>query len=321
MCDCHSCSGYLVLNRYMKMKVTKARDSADQSGLIGAWEENRQYLLNIAYRMLGSFSEAEDMAQEAYLRLLKADLEEIDDVRGWLVVVVTRVCLDHLRSARVRREEQVGPWLPEPIVGSKGTGADPAEVVTLDESVRMGLLIVLERLTPAERVVFVLHDVFQYPFEEIASMVKRTPAACRQLGSRARRRINAGSGPTRAHVDADEMRYVAERFIAACAGGNLDGLLEVLDPQVVGWVDLGGVDTGFPQPSSGRDQVSQRALQFFGPATRRKMVLAEVNGETGIIASRGGKPFAVLVLQLRGGRIAGIYSVADPSKLTRIGRP
>jgi RNA polymerase sigma-70 factor, ECF subfamily len=177
--------------------------------LEAAWAEHRGYLLNIAYRLLGSLEEAEDMVQEAYLRLLRSDLDAIADLRGWLVVVTTRICLDHLGSARVRREARTDSWLPEPIVRALADPTDPADVVVLDESVRMALLIVLERLKPAERVVFVLHDVFQYSFEEIGPMVGRTPAACRQLASRgasANRRRTRGRFASRRGVDAASRR-------------------------------------------------------------------------------------------------------------------
>ena len=303
----------------MSARRTRSRPVGDaNAGVVAAWQEHRPHLLNIAYRLLGSVSDAEDMAQDAYLRLLKADLHEIDDVRGWLVVVMTRICLDHLRSARVRREAQPGPWLPEPIVGgSTGAVLDPADIVTLDESVRMGLLIVLERLSPAERVVFVLHDVFTYPFEEIAPMVGRTPAACRQLASRARRRINADAESSTT-VDPGEMRAVAERFIAACEGADLQPLLEVLDPNVVGWVDLGEVATPFPQPSVGAAQVAGRAMALFGRRSGITLSVATVNGEVGMLATFRGRIHAVLVLLVRDHRIAAIYSIADPHKLARL---
>jgi RNA polymerase sigma-70 factor (ECF subfamily) len=291
---------------------------ADGAGpFTDAWAQHRNYLLNIGYRLVGSFSEAEDLVQEAYTRLLRTDSEAIDNVRGWLVVVVTRLCLDHLRSARVRRESTVGPWLPEPLVAPGGTGADPADVVTLDESVRMALLIVLERLTPAERAVFVLHDVFQFSFEEVAPIVERTPAACRQLASRARRRIDADTD-RRTDIDPAELRRVAERFIAACSGGNLHALLEVLDPDVVGWADLDGLRTAVPQPTRGARNVADGTIALFGAKSAARLVLAEVNGETGIVVALRGRPFAVLVLTVREERIAAIYAIVDPAKLRRV---
>src|SRR5438132_9547990 len=161
----------------------------DSSGFNEAWSEHHGFLLDVAYRLLGSYGDAEDIVQEAFSRLLRTDIDPIEDVRAWLVVVVSRLCLDQLRSARVRHESYIGPWFPEPLLQLEADSADPADVVTLDESVRMAMLIVLERMSPAERVVFVLHDIFEFPFEKVAEMVGRTPAACRQLATRARRRV------------------------------------------------------------------------------------------------------------------------------------
>jgi RNA polymerase sigma-70 factor (ECF subfamily) len=298
-----------------------AMDRNRQAGAEAAWEGHRRYLLNIAYRMLGSLSEAEDMVQEAYVRLMRSDVEAIDDIRGWLVVVTTRICLDHLGSARSRRESRATPWFPEPIVQTKGQEGDPADIVVLDESVRMALLIVLERLKPAERVVFVLHDVFQYSFEDIAPMVDRSPAACRQLASRARRRMSAEKQPPREAVDPEQMRRVAERFIAACAGADLQPLLDLLDPAVVGWVDLGRFTSAIPQPAVGAAEVARGVMTFFGPASRAKLSVAVVNGETGIIASVRGRSTAVMVFYVRDALITAVYAIADPDKLARIVRP
>ena len=298
-----------------------AMDRNRQAGAEAAWEGHRRYLLNIAYRMLGSLSEAEDMVQEAYVRLMRSDVEAIDDIRGWLVVVTTRICLDHLGSARSRRESRATPWFPEPIVQTKGQEGDPADIVVLDESVRMALLIVLERLKPAERVVFVLHDVFQYSFEDIAPMVDRSPAACRQLASRARRRMSAEKQPPREAVDPEQMRRVAERFIAACAGADLQPLLDLLDPAVVGWVDLGRFTSAIPQPAVGAAEVARGVMTFFGPASRARLSVAVVNGETGIIASVRGRSTAVMVFYVRDALITAVYAIADPDKLARIVRP
>ncbi|TMF30122.1 MAG: sigma-70 family RNA polymerase sigma factor [Chloroflexi bacterium] len=173
----------------------------DSSGFNEAWSEHHGFLLDVAYRLLGSYGDAEDIVQEAFSRLLRTDLDPIEDVRAWLVVVVSRLCLDQLRSARVRHESYIGPWFPEPLLQLEADSADPADVVTLDESVRMAMLIVLERMSPAERVVFVLHDIFEFPFEKVAEMVDRTPAACRQLASRARRRVKAEDANGRLKLD------------------------------------------------------------------------------------------------------------------------
>ncbi|MGH9008722.1 MAG: sigma-70 family RNA polymerase sigma factor, partial [Acidimicrobiia bacterium] len=182
-----------------------------------AWRDHRRHVLNIAFRMLGNVGEAEDVVQEAFTRLVRADVDQIDDVGGWLVVVVSRLCLDRLRSDRRH------PTSPEASLGDRPVddALDPADRVTLDDSVRIALHLVLERLTAAERTVFVLHDVFQYPFEAIAGIVGRTPAACRQLASRARRTVRAEGGHSRFVVEPAEQRAVNERFIAACAGGDL----------------------------------------------------------------------------------------------------
>src|SRR5438067_3749922 len=206
----------------------------ESTGFNQAWAEHHGFLLDVAYRLLGSYTDAKDVVQEAFTRLLRSDLDPIEDARAWLVVVVSRLCLDHLRSARVRRESYVGPWFPEPLIAIDGDASDPANVVTLDESVRMAMLIVLERMSPAERVVFVLHDVFDVPFEKVATMVDRTVAACRQLASRARKRIEEEGGAGRFAIDANEQQRVIDAFIAACATGQIRELLPLLDPSVIG---------------------------------------------------------------------------------------
>src|SRR5438874_10406327 len=207
----------------------------DDAAFADAWREHRRYIRDVTYRMLGSVSDAEDIVQEAFARLLQQDADQIQDVRGWLVVVASRLCLDQLRSARSRRESYVGPWLPEPVI--EGETDDPADRVTLDDSVRMAMLVVLERLTPAERATFVLHDVFGFSFDAVGSIVGRSPAACRQLASRARRHIEAETSPARFEVDPEVLHRVAERFIGAASSGDMDALLQVLDPDVVGWTD------------------------------------------------------------------------------------
>src|SRR5437764_4259810 len=249
-----------------------------------AWSEHHGFLLDVAYRLLGSYSEAEDTVQEAFTRLLRTDLDPIEDVRAWLVVVVSRLCLDQLRSARVRREAYVGPWFPEPLIHSDDGLSDPADIVTLDESVRMALLIVLERMSPAERVVFVLHDVFDFPFEKIAPLVKRSPAACRQLASRARRNIHDQAASARFKIDPVEQRRVVDAFIAACAGGELQDLLPLLDPSVAGWADVGGTLAAVSQPNVGREKVAEQVMKFFGAPSGTTLMTREVNGESGIIA-------------------------------------
>ena len=282
-----------------------------------AWRDNRRYLLDVAYRMLGSLSEAEDIVQEAFVRLVRADLDQIQDLRGWLVVVVSRLCLDQLRSARSQRETYVGPWLPEPLIQPPGDAVDPAERVTLDDGVRMALLVVLERLTPAERAAFVLHDLFRFSFDDVARIVGRSPEACRQLASRARRRIDEQTGPARFDVDPAQLRRIAARFIQAASEGDLAALMDVLDPDVVGWTDSGGVVAAPSQPIVGRRPVAERFLRFVRDF-RVTLVPMPVNGEPGVLAVRDGRLLAVIALETRGGQITRIHGIANPHKLAYV---
>jgi RNA polymerase sigma-70 factor (ECF subfamily) len=275
--------------------------------LADIWSAHHRYLVDLAFRMVGSVSEAEDAVQEAFMRLLNVDLDEIADMRGWLVVVTGRICLDQMGSARVRHA--AGKDLSPNVATNT---PDPSEVVTLDDSIRMALAVVLERLTPPERAAFVLHDVFQFSFDDVASIVGRSPAACRQLASRARRRMEEETGPARFAVEAAEQREVVERFIAACAGGNLEALLSVLDPNVAGHAEIGiipHVDV------EGRDNVAPRVLALFGPQTSSTLVSIPINGEPGILAFRNGRPFALMVLRTENGLVDHISSVADPRQL------
>jgi RNA polymerase sigma-70 factor, ECF subfamily len=301
----------------MDENATPIGDGETHDDLAAAWQENRRLLLDVAYRMLGSLTDAEDVVQEAFARLMREDLHDIEDVRGWLVVVVTRLCLDQLRSARVRREAYIGPWLPEPVFDVAGDDPDPAARVTLDDSVRMALLIVLEELSPAERAAFVLHDVFGFSFEAVGSIVGRSAAACRQQASRARRRVQAQTSPARFQVDRVELGRVVEQFIRASTGGDLDALLRVLDPQVAGWTDTDGAP-GAPRTAVvGRERVANTLLGFL---RQRKVTLAamRINGEPGAVARTGDGIIAVLAFEVRDGLITKIHSVANPEKLARL---
>jgi len=282
------------------------------SPLSELWQAHHRYLRDVAFRMLGSVSEAEDVVQDAFVRLLGVDVEEIDDVRGWLVVVVGRLCLDHMGSARVR------PAADKELPADGPTNTpDPADLVTLDDSIRMALTVVLERLTPPERAAFVLHDVFQFSFDDVAAIVGRSPAACRQLASRARRRVEDETGPARFEIEPADERLVAERFIAACEGGRLEELLAVLDPDVAGHAELGFIPH---QDVVGRENVAPRILALFGPQTHATLVSVPVNGEPGVLAFRNGKAFALMVLTTRDGRVEHIHSVADPRQLAYLAR-
>jgi RNA polymerase sigma-70 factor (ECF subfamily) len=290
----------------------------DEERFAAAWSDHHGFLLDVAYRLLGSYGDAEDVVQEAFSRLLRVDLDPIEDLRAWLVVVVSRLCLDQLRSARMRRESSVGPWFPEPLIGLGEATADPSDLVTLDESVRMAFLIVLERMSPAERVVFVLHDLFAYPFEEVAAIVGRSPAACRQVASRARRWIREEAGASRFQIDREEHRRVIEAFIAACSTGDVDALLSLLDPSVMGWADAGRVLPSVRRPTIGSQNVAEAAMRFFRPGSGKALIPRAVNGEPGIIAMRKNEVFAVVVFTVKNGLITRMYAQADPRKLAYV---
>lgn len=294
--------------------MSSMTDATDHD-FMDAWAEHRTYLVDLAFRMLGNIQDAEDIVQDAYGRLLAQDVDSIDDVRGWMVVVVSRLCLDQLRSARVRRETSTGDLDDEHATTSNAFAvSDPADRVTLDDSIHLALLVVLQQLAPSERAVFVLHDLFQFSFDAVAEIVGRTPAACRQLASRARRRIETQAGPARFEADAVEQREIAQRFIAACAGGDLAGLLELLDAKVGGSVDLGeGLSP--PGPFRGRRVIARNLLVFYGPVTGMTLVPQLVNGHPGVLAFHAGRLAAVLQLKAPGGIINDIHVVADPAKL------
>ena len=281
--------------------------------LTDLWHDHRRYLLDLAFRMLGSIADAEDVVQEAFTRLLRVSLDEIDDVRGWLVVVVSRLCLDQLRSARSRREASLEPMLFEPVVGAEGDAVDPADRIVLDDSVRLALMVVLERLTPAERAAFVLHDVFQFSFEAVGSILGRSPAACRQLASRARRHIRQETGPARFEVDPAEQRRISEQFITACSDGDLERLIAVLHPDIAGDVVRG--DLIERRPTVGPVRVANVLHRFYGPGSETTLASLPVNGEPGIIAFRERKVVAILVLRLRDGLVVHIQAIAEPRTL------
>lgn len=287
------------------------------------WADDRGYVLGIASRMLGDHAAAEDVVQETFSRLALVSLDELDDVRGWLVVVARRLCLDRIRSAHTRREAAAGDELPE----TDGTSAveradDPADRVTLDDQVQRALAVVLDRLTPAERTAFVLHDVFGFPYDAIADIVGRTPVACRQLASRARRSIRNGPPASRPSTIDDvvvNQRVLTERFIAACAGGDLGELMEVLDPDIVGVAALIGSGRKAFLRVQGRPLVARRILDLFGPGKDRTMVPVSVERKAGVVAFDGGRVAAVLVLGELDGRINHIDTYVNGLTL-RTGR-
>jgi RNA polymerase sigma factor (sigma-70 family) len=274
------------------------------------FERHRPHLQAVAYRMLGSVSEAEDAIQEAWLRLSRSDTETVTNLGGWLTTVVGRVCLDMLRSRRSRREDYVGSWLPEPIV-SLDEETDPEREAILADSVGLALLVVLETLAPAERLAFVLHDMFGMPFEEIAPIVDRTPDATRQLASRARRRVR-GATPE-PEPDVDQQRKVVDAFLAASRSGDFDALVAVLDPDVVFRTDGGGVPPRARPPVVGAEAVARHVLQRATLAHYARPAL--VNGAAGLVVAPRGRPISVVGFTVSRGRIIAIDIVADPNKL------
>jgi RNA polymerase sigma-70 factor (ECF subfamily) len=273
------------------------------------FERNRRHLQAVAYRMLGSATEAEDAVQEAWLRLSRSDTDEVANLGGWLTTVVARVCLDMLRSRRARREDYVGSWLPEPVVTIEN---GPEDEAVLADSVGLALLVVLDTLTPAERLAFVLHDMFGMPFDEIAPIVERSEAATRQLASRARRRVR-GAQPS-SDVDIREERRVVDAFLAASRAGDFEALLEVLDPDVVFRIDAGGVAPRARPPIEGAEAVAAQILDRGAPLAPHARP-ALVNGNAGLIVVPHEKPIAVVGFVIASGRIAEIDLIADPAKL------
>jgi RNA polymerase sigma-70 factor (ECF subfamily) len=265
------------------------------------WQAHRSYLVNVAARTLGDRSDAEDVVQEAFGRLATVPLDDIDDVRGWLTVVVRRLSLNRLRSAYSRREEAVGDDADD--VPDR---SDPADRVTLDEQVQQALAVVLDRLSPAERTSFVLHDVFGFPFDAVAEIVGRTPAACRQLASRGRRAVRADASPLAPGPDRSvHHRELAERFAAACAGGDLGGLMALLDPDVAGDAKIvgGGPVGGLLNHAEGAELVARRIMALFGPGSKTTLIPLDVEDGPGIVALGRGRFVAVLRLDAHEGRI------------------
>jgi RNA polymerase sigma factor (sigma-70 family) len=273
------------------------------------FEANRGQLRAVAYRMLGSVSEADDALQEAWLRVDRADAAGIENPGGWLTTVVARVCLDMLRSRRSRREEPLGPHLPEPIVSSRD-GVDPEHEALLADSVGLALLVVMETLSPAERLAFVLHDMFAVPFDEIAPIVGRSPDAARQLASRARRRVRGQAGEPDA--DPAEQREVVDAFLAAARDGDLERLVTLLDPEIVMRVDAGA---GRPQSIElhGVSAVVEQVSRFAGGARFARPVL--VNGAPGFVVAPRDRALALAGFTVADGRIVEIDVLADRERL------
>src|SRR5919201_4803576 len=281
--------------------------------LANRFEAHRSHLKAVAYRMLGSLSEAEDAVQEAWLRLSRSDTSDIENLGGWLTTVVGRVCLDMLRSRTSRREDPLEAHLPDPLV-SHADGIDPEHEALLADAVGLALLVVLESLGPAERLAFVLHDMFAVPFEEIAPIVGRSPAAARQLASRARRRVQ-GAAPV-PDPDLARQRQVVDAFLAAARGGDFDALLAVLDPDVVLRADRGAVPAGGLTQIRGAAAVAGQALTFARFAYSAQPAL--VNGAAGVVNTADGQPVSVMSFTITRGKIVAIDTLADPDRLRQL---
>jgi RNA polymerase sigma-70 factor (ECF subfamily) len=289
----------------------------DEQGLLAErFETHRSRLRAVAYRMLGSLSEADDAVQEAWIRIGRADASSIENMGGWLTTIVARVCLNMLRARKSRREESLHAHVPQPII-DREDGIDPEHQVILGDSIGLALIVLLDTLAPAERVAFVLHDVFAVPFEEIAPIVGRSPTATRQLASRARRRVR-GVIPA-ADRDRRDQRPVVDAFVAAVRSGDFDGLLDVLDPDVVLRADGGALWVGATREIRGAETVARSALTISRRLTGFEVRHALVNGAAGIVSwEESGQPFSVMGFTVRDGKIVEIYVLADPERLRQL---
>jgi RNA polymerase sigma factor (sigma-70 family) len=285
----------------------------EREWLTAQFEANRTHLRAVAYRMLGSVSEADDAVQESWLRLSRSDTADVENLRAWLTTVVARVSLDMLRARRSRHEEPLGPHVPEPIV-SREDEADPEHEALLADSVGLALLVVLETLSPAERLAFVLHDMFGVPFDEIAPLLERTPAAARQLASRARRRVR-GATPM-PDPDLTRQRKVVDAFLDAARRGDFEALLAVLDPEVVLRVDRGAILPEAPGEFRGAPAVLEQVRSFARLAQSARPAL--VNGAAGFVVAPRGRPVAVAGFTVAHGRIIEIDLLADPARLREL---
>jgi RNA polymerase sigma factor (sigma-70 family) len=290
---------------------------------LSAIMSERRQLTNLAYRLLGSLAEAEDAVQETYARwyaMSPRQREAIESPGAWLTTIASRICLNLLGSARARRERYVGDWVPEPLPGrtewlggrAGGISADPADRITLDESVNMAFLVVLESMTPAERVAFILHDVFRYSFAEVAEIVGRTPAACRQLASSGRRRVRASQAVT---TPAAHQAGIVRDFKRAWEARDIEALIGLLDPDATTTADGGGLALAHLDPIHGDEQVARAYVDIARAAPHLTILETTVNGQPGLIAQQDGVTVTVYAFHITGGRIRRIWAVRNPDKL------
>jgi RNA polymerase sigma factor (sigma-70 family) len=285
--------------------------------LADRFEEHRAHLRSVAYRMLGSLSDADDAVQDTWLRLSRSGPGDVENLGGWLTTIVARVSLNMLRSRHRRREESLEVRLPDPMI-SRDTGLQPEEEALLADSVGLALLVVLDTLTPAERLAFVLHDMFDLPFDEIAPMVGRTPPAARQLASRARRRVQGAEVPA-PDPDLARQRDVVDAFFSAARGGDFDGLVAVLDPSVVLRIDAGARHPSASMELHGAASVARQVLTGLSPALRvAELRPALVNGAAGVVVTLRGRPVTVVGFTIAGGKIAEIDAIADAERVRLI---
>ncbi len=283
--------------------------------LADRFEEHRAHLRAVAYRMLGSLSEADDAVQDAWLRVARAGADGVENMGGWLTTIVARVCLNMLRSRATRHEESLGGvHVPDPVVVADGA-TQPEELAMLADSVGLALLVVLDTLAPAERLAFVLHDMFNLPFEEIAPMVDRSPEAARQLASRARRRVRAAQVPS-PDPDLARQRRVVDAFFRAARGGDFDALVAVLDPDIVLRADAGAWRPAESVELRGAEAVASQAIRFSLPAAELRPTL--VNGAAGVVVFLDGRPLSVMGFTVSDDRIVEIDAIADPERVRRI---
>jgi RNA polymerase sigma-70 factor (ECF subfamily) len=286
----------------------------NQKWLAERFEEHRPHLRAVAYRMLGSLSEADDAVQDAWLRLSRTEATELDNLGGWLTTVVARVCLNMLRSRNAHREKSLDVGLPDPVISPAGM-LQPEDEALLADSVGLALLVVLDSLSPAERLAFVLHDMFELPFDEIAPLLGRSPTAARQLASRARRRVKGAEVPA-PDPDLARQRNVVDAFFRAARGGDFDALVAVLHPDVVLRSDFGGRRRGAPTVTTGAADVAKQAI--FGALPGAELHPALVNGSAGAVVTVKGRPYAVLGFTVAHGTIVEIDAIADPERVRRI---
>jgi RNA polymerase sigma factor (sigma-70 family) len=299
----------------------RGRPDPDLDAVMG----ERRQLINLTYRLLGSLAEAEDAVQETYARWYALSAQQRDAIESpgaWLTTVASRICLNLLGSARARRETYVGEWIPEPVpepaewIGVRaGAAADPADRVTLDESVSMAFLVMLESMTPAERVAFILHDVFRYPFAEVAEITGRTSAACRQLASSARRRIRAAQAPA---ASAARQTGIVRAFRLAWEAKDIDAIIGLLDPEATAVADSGGLALAFLSPIEGSEQIARAWIEIANRAPGNMTFLERtVNGQPGLVAQQGGSTVTVFAFDVAGDRIRHIWVMRNPEKLRR----